>query len=120
MHEDGASTTFRRPSPSYRPILLKWRSADEGRSYNRLLVTGTDTGIGKTVVAAMLTIALDGYYWKPIQSGTKDGTDAARVAALDRIGPSVGDPAGALRPDGTLVAASRGGTRRDRDRGVAA
>src|SRR5512144_465159 len=34
MHEDGASTTFRRPSPSYRPILLKWRSADEGRSYN--------------------------------------------------------------------------------------
>src|SRR5512132_3566585 len=35
MHEDGASTTFRRPSPSYRPILLKWRSADEGKSYNR-------------------------------------------------------------------------------------
>src|SRR5512132_942910 len=34
MHEDGASTTFRRPSPSYRPILLKWRSADEGKSYN--------------------------------------------------------------------------------------
>src|SRR5512132_4132148 len=33
VHEDGASTTFRRPSPSYRPILLKWRSADEGKSY---------------------------------------------------------------------------------------
>src|SRR5512147_1227458 len=37
MHEDGASTTFRRPSPSYRPILLKWRSADEGRSYKHLV-----------------------------------------------------------------------------------
>ena len=34
MHEDGASTTFRRPSPSYRPTLSRWGSADEGRSYN--------------------------------------------------------------------------------------
>jgi dethiobiotin synthetase len=49
---------------------------------NPLIVTGTDTDVGKTVVAAMLTLALDGYYWKPIQSGTRDGTDAARVAEL--------------------------------------
>src|SRR5512132_4238341 len=34
MHEGGASTTFRRPAPSYRPILLTWRSADEGKSYD--------------------------------------------------------------------------------------
>src|SRR4051794_14727464 len=52
-----------------------------------LVITGTDTGIGKTVVAAMLTLGLDGYYWKPIQSGTKDGTDAARVAALTGLPP---------------------------------
>ena len=47
-----------------------------------LVITGTDTDVGKTVVAAMLTLALDGYYWKPIQSGTRDGTDARRVAEL--------------------------------------
>ncbi len=47
-----------------------------------LIVTGTDTGIGKTVVSALLTLALDGIYWKPIQAGTADGTDRQRVAAL--------------------------------------
>jgi dethiobiotin synthetase len=47
-----------------------------------LIVTGTDTGVGKTVVAAMLTLALEGVYWKPIQSGTADGTDCERVKAL--------------------------------------
>jgi dethiobiotin synthetase len=47
-----------------------------------LIVTGTDTDVGKTVVAAMLTLALDGTYWKPIQAGTADGTDKERVAAM--------------------------------------
>ena len=36
-----------------------------------LVVTGTDTGIGKTVVAAMLTLALDAVYWKPVQAGVR-------------------------------------------------
>lgn len=52
-----------------------------------LVVTGTDTGIGKTVVAAMLTLALDAIYWKPVQAGVADGTDAATVAALTGLGP---------------------------------
>ena len=47
-----------------------------------LVVTGTGTGIGKTVVCAMLTLGLDAYYWKPLQSGMADGTDTTRVAAL--------------------------------------
>jgi dethiobiotin synthetase len=47
-----------------------------------LIVTGTDTDVGKTVVAAMLVLALDGVYWKPIQAGTESGTDKERVAAL--------------------------------------
>ena len=47
-----------------------------------LIVTATDTGVGKTVVSAMLTLALDGIYWKPIQAGAADGTDRERVAAL--------------------------------------
>jgi dethiobiotin synthetase len=34
-----------------------------------IIVTGTDTGIGKTVFAAALAAALGGAYWKPIQSG---------------------------------------------------
>ncbi len=46
------------------------------------IISGTDTGIGKTAAAAMLTLGLDAHYWKPIQSGTEDGTDTATVKAL--------------------------------------
>ena len=45
------------------------------------VVTGTDTGVGKTVVSALLTCALEGSYWKPIQAGVEDGTDTRRVRA---------------------------------------
>lgn len=48
----------------------------------RLVVTGTDTGIGKTVFAAALAGALGAAYWKPIQAGLEEGGDTARVAAL--------------------------------------
>jgi dethiobiotin synthetase len=47
-----------------------------------IIVTGTDTDIGKTVFAAGLAVALGARYWKPIQSGLSDGSDAARVEAL--------------------------------------
>jgi dethiobiotin synthetase len=46
------------------------------------IVTGTDTGMGKTVFASMLTLALKGTYWKPLQSGTKDGTDSQTARKL--------------------------------------
>lgn len=49
---------------------------------NRYVVTGTDTGIGKTVVAAGLAQALGARYWKPVQAGLDEGTDRATVAAL--------------------------------------
>lgn len=49
------------------------------------IVSGTDTGIGKTTVAAMLLLALDALYWKPIQSGIQDGTDRERVQALTHL-----------------------------------
>jgi dethiobiotin synthetase len=48
----------------------------------RLIVTGTDTGIGKTVFAAALAGALGAAYWKPIQSGLMDGADGETVARL--------------------------------------
>jgi dethiobiotin synthetase len=46
---------------------------------SHLFVTGTDTGIGKTMISAMITTGLDGYYWKPIQSGLEDLTDTEWV-----------------------------------------
>ena len=49
------------------------------------IISGTDTGIGKTTVAAMLTLALDGMYWKPIQSGTAEDTDRQRVQELTEL-----------------------------------
>jgi dethiobiotin synthetase len=47
-----------------------------------LVVTGTDTGVGKTVVAAGLAQALGARYWKPVQAGVDEGTDRDTVAAL--------------------------------------
>lgn len=44
-----------------------------------LFVTGTDTGVGKTVVSAILVAGLRAEYWKPIQSGADVGTDTAWV-----------------------------------------
>lgn len=49
-------------------------------------ITGTDTDIGKTVLSALLCAALPGRYWKPIQTGSHEGTDRERVkswAGLD-------------------------------------
>ena len=40
-----------------------------------LFVTGTDTNVGKSVLSALLVAALDGTYWKPIQTGSSEGTD---------------------------------------------
>ena len=49
---------------------------------NRLFVTGTDTDVGKTVVSALIMAGRGGYYWKPVQSGTVEGTDTATVRAI--------------------------------------
>ncbi|VVT11381.1 dethiobiotin synthase [Erythrobacter sp. EC-HK427] len=46
------------------------------------IVTGTDTGIGKTIFAAGVTGALGGAYWKPVQSGLEDETDTQAVERL--------------------------------------
>ncbi len=46
------------------------------------IVTGTDTGIGKTIFAAGLTQALGAHYWKPVQAGLAEETDSEVVARL--------------------------------------
>ncbi|MEO5337993.1 MAG: dethiobiotin synthase [Magnetospirillum sp. WYHS-4] len=47
-----------------------------------LFVTGTGTGVGKTVASACLAKALGADYWKPIQTGWPQDDDAAWVAAM--------------------------------------
>ena len=47
-----------------------------------IFITGIGTGIGKTVVSAIITEALHADYWKPIQAGFDDGTDALQVSSL--------------------------------------
>ena len=47
-----------------------------------LFITGIGTNVGKTVVAAILTEALQADYWKPIQSGVEEGKDSDTVKLL--------------------------------------
>jgi dethiobiotin synthetase len=48
----------------------------------RYVVTGTDTGVGKTVVAAGIAGHLGAAYWKPVQAGLDEETDSAAVHRL--------------------------------------
>jgi dethiobiotin synthetase len=43
---------------------------------HHFFITGIGTGIGKTLVSAILARALDADYWKPIQAGYQNGTDS--------------------------------------------
>jgi dethiobiotin synthase len=51
-------------------------------------VTGTDTGIGKTLVSGMLMSSLDATYWKPIQAGLDEETDTEFVQRVSEADPS--------------------------------
>ena len=51
----------------------------------KVFVTGTDTGVGKTMVSALLCAALDGTYWKPVQTGSRQGTDRQTVRTLAEL-----------------------------------
>jgi dethiobiotin synthetase len=65
------------------------------------VITGTDTGVGKTVFAAALAGALGAYYWKPVQTGQDcDGDTVAALAGLPRarIAPTAYSLGPALSP----------------------
>lgn len=47
-----------------------------------IVVTGTDTDVGKTVFSAALAGALGAHYWKPIQAGLDGNADRERVRVL--------------------------------------
>ncbi|MGV3769249.1 MAG: dethiobiotin synthase [Sphingobium phenoxybenzoativorans] len=52
-----------------------------------VVVTGTDTGIGKTVFAAGLAGALGAHYWKPVQAGVDPEGDSETVSRLSGLSP---------------------------------
>ena len=79
-------------------------------------VTGTDTGVGKSVVSAWLLHRFGGCYWKPIQAGSGPGepSDTAFVRRLsglpeNRFHPSAyslalpRSPHEAARKEGVLI-----------------
>jgi dethiobiotin synthetase len=45
----------------------------------KIIVAGSGTGVGKTVVSAILTTLLKGDYWKPIQCGDEKNSDTATM-----------------------------------------
>ena len=47
-----------------------------------LFITGISTGIGKTVVSAILVEKLKADYWKPVQSGDLQESDTSKVKSL--------------------------------------
>ncbi len=45
-------------------------------------ITGIGTGVGKTMVSAVIAEALQADYWKPVQAGNLNGTDSLTVQQL--------------------------------------
>ena len=50
-----------------------------------IVITGTDTDVGKTVFAAALAGALGASYWKPVQAGVDPHGDTDSVAVLSGV-----------------------------------
>jgi dethiobiotin synthetase len=58
-----------------------------------IFITGIGTNVGKTVVAAIISEALQADYWKPVQAGYENGTDALQVKYL------VSNPTSVIHPE---------------------
>lgn len=54
----------------------------------RFFVSGTDTGVGKTFVCALMMMNLEASYWKPIQSGKDPYADTQFIQQLTGLPPS--------------------------------
>lgn len=49
---------------------------------NTYFITGIGTDVGKTIVAAIITEALEADYWKPVQAGDLENSDTHKVKNL--------------------------------------
>jgi len=47
-----------------------------------IFITGSSTDVGKTIVSAIVTEALNADYWKPVQAGELDHCDTKKVKGL--------------------------------------
>lgn len=63
----------------------------------RIFITGNGTGVGKTLVAAIITEAFGATYWKPVQAGDQFMTDTQLVKSL------VSNPACVFLPEEYLL-----------------
>jgi dethiobiotin synthetase len=63
-----------------------------------LFITGIGTNVGKTVIAAIVTEALQAAYWKPVQAGFEEGTDT------EWVGDRISCPGGRLFPEAYRLA----------------
>jgi dethiobiotin synthetase len=51
----------------------------------RIFVTGTDTNIGKTIISSWLCLKGGYQYFKPIQTGSEEGTDSNFVKKIAKV-----------------------------------
>jgi malonyl-CoA O-methyltransferase len=77
FNEQGASVT-------YHLAYGVWRKST--RPSDCVFVTGTDTGVGKTLLCAVLARAWNADYWKPLQTGVaEEPSDTETVARLAQL-----------------------------------
>ena len=50
----------------------------------KIFITGTDTNVGKTLISSWIALHNGFSYFKPIQTGTKDGSDSLEVHKLSK------------------------------------
>lgn len=78
FNEQGAAST-------YRVAYGMWKKTNPPGVF----VTGTDTGIGKTLVSAVLACAWHADYWKPLQTGVaEEPGDSETVTRLAQLEPA--------------------------------
>ena len=51
----------------------------------KLIICGTDTDVGKTLISSFFVRGLQSFYWKPIQSGIDTETDSQSILRLSGI-----------------------------------
>ncbi len=70
-------------------------------------ITGIGTGIGKTLVSAVLCHAWQADYWKPVQAGWEEGTDSQWISRMAPAGTQVFEEAFRLKKPASPHIAAR-------------